>query len=443
MIASVLMFAGTIVASNYVVMAQLLGESFLRHHPDSRFVILVIDDGPVPESATDLEIWRLSDIDLPDSDLDLMKTVYDVMEFSTAVKPSLLRSLLRHDDVVCYLDPDIFVYAPFSDVVESVRESGIVLTPHVLHPVPRDGYAVSERMIMQSGMFNLGFIGVGRSASAFLDWWNERMLVDAVVDLDAGLFTDQRWVDWVPALFPYQTCRDPGMNIAWWNIHERELDLAEGRPRVGGSAVRFVHFSGYDPGDPDVLSKHQHPFPRTPHEPGRVIRTLAERYGQELIARGHLDRRAEPYRWARSDDGTLLTPGIRKLCRRHAVAELEAGAQSGELMSAVAFGERSSGFRKWLESPGGGTISAPHSIFERTVWSGRPDLRSAFPDVDEADAAAFRTWLDTEEFARQSLGEFWHARPVPATPTDAPRGLVARARTASRRMAQRVVRSFR
>ena len=38
------MRAGTIVASNYLAMAQVLGESFLEHHPDSTFTVLVVDD---------------------------------------------------------------------------------------------------------------------------------------------------------------------------------------------------------------------------------------------------------------------------------------------------------------------------------------------------------------------------------------------------------------
>ena len=71
--------------------------------------------------------------------------------------------------------------------------------------------------------FNLGFICVGRGAVPFLDWWHERLRVDAVVDLANVLFTDQRWVDWVPSLFAADVIDDHGMNVAYWNLHERPL----------------------------------------------------------------------------------------------------------------------------------------------------------------------------------------------------------------------------
>ena len=69
-----------------------------------------------------------------------MRTIYDVMEFSTAVKPSLLRYLLSSGNAdaenvaACYLDPDIQVFAPFDSQVDAAIEHGIVLTPHVLGP---------------------------------------------------------------------------------------------------------------------------------------------------------------------------------------------------------------------------------------------------------------------------------------------------------------------
>ena len=166
------MQAGTIVASNYLAMAQVLGESFLEHHPDSTFSVLVVDDGEA-ELPDEIRVVRLGDLDIAPADERLMRTVYDVMEFSTAVKPSFLRYLLDVSDgdapgggsvVACYLDPDIQVFAPFDPQVEAARDHGIVLTPHVLEPVPRDGLRVDEETIMQSGMYNCGFLAVGPSA---------------------------------------------------------------------------------------------------------------------------------------------------------------------------------------------------------------------------------------------------------------------------------------
>jgi hypothetical protein len=346
------MRAGTIVASNYSAMARVLGESFLDHHPGSTFHVLVIDELDA-DFGDRIQVARLADLDLDVAVLDVMKTIYDVMEFATAVKPSFLRFLLAidaHEDAVaCYLDPDIVVYANFDDVVESAATHGIVLTPHVLEPIPRDGLNASEGTIMQSGMYNCGFLAVSAAGMAFLNWWDERLRFDAVVDFENSYFTDQRWVDWVPSLFEYVICRDPGMNIAWWNIHERPVDADGPAPTVNGVPVRFIHFSGYDPTQPDVLSKHQGELPRVAHVAGTGVRTLADDYAQRLIGFGHVDRRRSEYPWNTSVQGVELTTEVRRLVRTSILAELGEGQTITTRSTPDGFGGGAVSLTDWLQ----------------------------------------------------------------------------------------------
>lgn len=415
------MRAGTIVASNYLEMARLLAESFLAHHPDDTFVILVVDDLPVgdlggsTESELPFDIVRLADLDLHDDDIDMMTTIYDVMELSTAVKPSFLRLLLDDDPLAVYLDPDIFVYGPFGDLLEPVGEAGIVLTPHVLHPIPRDGTSPTERNIMGSGIFNLGFIAVSPDARDMLDWWQERLLIDAVSDIEANLFTDQRWIDWVPALFGCHVCHDPGMNIAWWNIHERELVRTdEGGVVANGCPLRFVHFSGYDPSIVDRFSKHQ-ATPRTAHAPGTVIRELAQEYGAALRANGHDERRRTPYQWNTTADGEALPPFVRRVVRSGLLRGERTGTEAGPLDRSVplAFGPSADRFEEWLAADVAGTPEAPISRVEFALYASRPDLQQAFPHLDSDHAQAYANWLAADPGARESLGDRWRERSLP------------------------------
>lgn len=430
------MRAGTIVASNYLEMARLLAESFLAQHPDDSFAILVVDDLPVgelggtvtnpgegAEPERGFDIVRLSDLELGDTELDMMRTIYDVMELSTAVKPSFLKLLLADDPIAVYLDPDIYVYAPFGDLMQPALTSGIVLTPHVLAPIPRDGTAPDERMIMQSGIFNLGFIAVGRGATGFLDWWQERLLVDSVSDVEANLFTDQRWIDWVPALFGCQVCRDPGMNIAWWNIHERELavtpiesgeaagphgDMTGGVVTSNGAPLRFIHFSGYDPSQPDRFSKHQE-RPRTAHAAGSVIRSLADSYGAALEANGHHARRTTPYQWNTSATGHDLTPLVRSISRRQLLNGARTGTEAGEWNTSapMAFGSTADRFEAWLAEDLAGTDDIRFTRLEVGLYDSRPDLRAAFPQRDGNDAVRYRHWLDHDPSVVDVLGDRW------------------------------------
>ena len=52
------------------------------------------------------------------------------------------------------------------------------------------------------GIYNLGFLGVrnGPVGSDFADWWAERLRHFCFDRLEAGLFTDQKWINHVPVL---------------------------------------------------------------------------------------------------------------------------------------------------------------------------------------------------------------------------------------------------
>ena len=374
------MRAGTIVASNYVAMAQVLAESFLANHPESSFAVLIVDDGPadLPDS---INVVRLDDLDLEPDVVDVMRTIYDVMEFATAVKPAFLAHLLdagQQDDgdvVACYLDPDIVVYQPFDDLVSPAIDRGIVLTPHVLTPVPRVGPVVSEITIMQAGMYNCGFIAVSERARNFLRWWDLRLRFDAVVDVEHGLFTDQRWVDWVPSLFDFHISREPGMNVAWWNIHERPVDVVGEVPTVNGRPIRFVHFSGYDPTHPDRLSNHPDRSRQVKLEAGSGIRMLADDYAHRLRVCGHEQRRQQPYQWNVAYDGTLLTSDIRRRVRTALMADTDWSGEGRTVPDAFGFGAET--FGKWLGETGKPRIERIAGFDEAT------------PDAEPVDRATY------------------------------------------------------
>ncbi len=114
-------------------------------------------------------------------------------------------------------------------------------------------------------MYNLGFIAVGESARPFLDWWWQRTRREALVDVPKMMFTDQRWVDFVPSFFDHHILKDPGYNVAYWNLHGREVRAEGDRYLVNGEPLKFFHFSGFDSRRSWLLSKHQgRPAARAP-----------------------------------------------------------------------------------------------------------------------------------------------------------------------------------
>ncbi len=396
--------AVTIVAHNYVAQARVLAASFMAHHPDGEFFTLVIDGRSEDRRLHGLgAVLLVEDLPLTPEVRSEMAMMYDVMEFATALKPAALLHLHHLGALTAtYLDPDIRVYADLRDVFESAASAGMALTPHMLRPYPDDDLRLQPSDVMHSGMYNLGFLSTGPAAIRFLAWWCERLKTDAVVDLQQALFTDQRWMDWSTSFERPAILHDPGLNVAYWNLHERGVVEVEGGFEVNGGPLRFFHFSGYDPLAPWLLSKHMldRPRPLLSEMPG--LRTLADAYGAELVEQRHTELRTKRYRLDRLPDGSLLNPYERRLYRD---AVLGRDARIGAPPDLVA---EPYGLRPWLDEPLPAREGLPPiTRTEFALWRTRPDLVAAFPEPFGAHAESFASWLLHDPHSPS------HARPRP------------------------------
>lgn len=419
--------AGTIVARNYLPAARVLAGSFLRHHPGGRFAVLVVDAADeeldvLAEAAPEIEILGPGHLDIPAEEYGRMAFAYSVTELSTSVKPWLLRRLLKDSSTAIYLDPDIEVFAPFAGYVGELAERhDIVLTPHVLEPMPRDGKRPSEADIMASGVFNLGFIGVSGAAEPFLEFWAERLRQDAISSITEQLFTDQRWVDNVPALFRHTVIRDPGFNVAYWNVYQRPLRRdADGRITAAGEPLKFVHYSGYRPEKPWLASTHFSDKPRVLLSEQPVLAELCAGYRDQLIAAGYSRALDEvPYRWNQLPDGTKVSPSLRRAFRQ-AWVDAE---RDDEPAPPSPFHRDPADFLRWATEPA--TPQQKRAGLNRwllSIWQYRPDLQKAFPEPLYADAEAFRSWcahsgISEAEIPASVLDLPHHSAPVPIEDT--------------------------
>lgn len=316
--------ACTVISPNYLAFARALAASYLEHHPRHRFFVLIVAD-VADQSLFAGELFEpvlVSEIGLEDLRGEAMK--YDILELNTNVKPAFLQYLFRVHGLeqLVYLDPDIYVYAPLEPVFEALSSGAIAaLTPHLTTPLA-DDFLPSEQDHLYNGTYNLGFVAFRRcdEADRMLAWWSERCLALGFSEGRTGLFVDQKWMNLAPGLFAdVAILRDPGCNIAYWNLHERRLDLVEGEPMVqnpnGPAApLRFFHFSGIDPNDEAGLSRHTNRF------------TLAERPDLQAmfseyrqVLRRFADERlqAVPYGFDRMTDGTVITRLARRIYAKH------------------------------------------------------------------------------------------------------------------------------
>lgn len=308
----------TIVARNYVAYARTLCQSVAQCHPEARIVVGISDeiDDATRQALGAWEVVGLEQLDIPD--LASFTYRYGVMELSTAIKPFLFRWIFRHTDAeqVVYLDPDILMLAPMTRVFECLDAgSTAVLTPHLTARID-DGGQPDEETMLRVGAYNLGFIGLSRGAlgNGLIPWWCDRLERRAVVDLENGLFTDQKWVDLVPGLFPgVHILRDPEFNVAYWNLPARRVQQVQGRWMVDDRPLCFFHFSGVDPDNTLVFSKHQNRY--SPINLGEVA-PLWRLYVERLQANGHAAWSACPYAHGFCRDGVPIHPAMRHYFRR-------------------------------------------------------------------------------------------------------------------------------
>ena len=391
------MLIATIVARNYLPQARVLARSFLEHHADGRVVVLVVDaPGDGLRDDEPFEVVTPADLPLDPRELQRMATIYTVLELATALKPFLLRHLVVDggEPAVTYLDPDIQVFAPLDDIDALAREHEIVLTPHRLEPLADDGRLPTEHIFSQSGAYNLGFVAVSSAAAPFLDWWGEHLRRDCMHAVAHGLFVDQRWLDLGVTYFPHHVVRDPGCNVAYWNLDTRGVD-----------GLRFFHFSGYDPDRPHLLSKYQGDQPRVLLSERPELRRLCADFAARLEAEGWRECRKLSYGLDEAANGMRLDVTMRRVYRREI---LERDLQVTDDIGAVddlpnPFDPAHvDAFVALMRSPFPGSDAPRISRYLHAIYNERPELQRSFPKITGPEGNHFLWWV--REMGQHDLG---------------------------------------
>jgi hypothetical protein len=304
----------TIVSKNYLAYARTLMRSVSAQHPGWQPWVLLVDrvDGYFDPAQEPFRLVTIEELPIPERAAMLFR--YGVVEMNTAAKPWLIEWLFREKGAarVVYLDPDIYVYSPLTDVEDRLDGGSLaVLTPHLTGRV-LDGHWPGERDILVSGTYNLGFIALSRQRDLepLLEFWRQKSRSEFEIDIRNGLFTDQKWIDLVPGLFAdVGILRDEGHNVAYWNLAQRRVERADGGYRVNGVRLVYFHFSGLDPLHPESLSRYQDRFRLS--QLG-AVRDLVEEYCRAVVAHGHERCRAWPYAFGRFHDGVPVTDLLRR-----------------------------------------------------------------------------------------------------------------------------------
>lgn len=295
----------------YLPKALVLAQS-VRKYTDKTLKIFLFDkkEEDIDFSQYGIEVTWVETLNIPKFKELAFK--YDIIEFSTSLKPVLTLHLLQQFEKVIFLDPDTCLFSGVEPILKDLDENSILLTPHYTTPQSND-LSESDTGMLRFGSFNLGFYAVRRSEESikFLNWWNQRCIDLCYMDSQFGLSTDQKWVTIVHCFFKdIKVSFNPGYNFAAWNSWERHLTKdTSGNYIVNNDLpLTFFHFSNFDKNDPEYLNK------RSRYETGKRRPDLLEigTWYKEQLDKNDVKLAKSKYFYDYFSDGKYISPTLRR-----------------------------------------------------------------------------------------------------------------------------------
>jgi glycosyltransferase involved in cell wall biosynthesis/SAM-dependent methyltransferase len=286
----------TICSKNFTAYAKTLFDSVSEFHPEAEQYMCLCDevDSGYDPALLPFNTILLRQLEIPG--LEGMAERYNITEFNTAIKPFVFNYLFNKlgKQNVVYIDPDIILTSRMEEVIDAFANGAeCILTPHILRPA--EDVEVHDQNMLKFGIYNLGFLGLRHTDKVveIVEWWSRRLRFDCVIQIEEGLFVDQKWADLFPAFIPGTVVlHHDGYNVAYWNLSQRQIKRIDGKWYANEQPLRFVHFSGNKLADPHVFSRHARSFNR---DNIGDLKYLLDLYRERVYANGHADYSKLPY----------------------------------------------------------------------------------------------------------------------------------------------------
>lgn len=307
----------TIATASQLPQVSILRDSLLAHGAAELRVLLLEHPARVAKLRTQLpELTLLSPSQLGCPRWLQLAFAGEAAELGATLKPALLASLLAEGSVV-YFDPEIEIFSPLTEIEAALRESDVVVTPHVSRPLPSDGKTPTMADVLACGQFNLGFVGVRKSPenAALLAYWQELLLEPpggtADIEVPSG---DAFWAAAFASLVErLRVLRGDRFHVAAWNLAQRPLQWADqAAPQTADGPLVFLSYVGL----------HKTAAPRYPQDrfaiaAGSPLQRLIARYEERVSASPYQSFAAQSYSFQCYTDGTPIP-----LLHRQAFARL-------------------------------------------------------------------------------------------------------------------------
>jgi hypothetical protein len=309
----------TICSKNFLAQALTLKDSVKKYEQDVDFYIFLADKASAEISEVDV-------IELDESWIPMWRRMafkYDVVEFNTSIKPFCFQKMFASGyDNVIYMDPDLYVTNKLGYLWKNLEQYSVILTPHITNIELADKGLLPETDFLFAGIYNLGFVAIRNNEIGLriVKWWGHNLESSCFTSPNESLFTDQKWMNFIPSFFPNDTfiSEHLGLNVSYWNLHERELLVKEDGYYIKNYSTEkewpllIFHFSGFKPTNDKMISAHQ-PYYNIDAFPSFIpiikeYKELEEKNGYEKLSKLH-------YAFNEFENGQLITGFHRRLYR--------------------------------------------------------------------------------------------------------------------------------
>ncbi|MDA3649052.1 FkbM family methyltransferase [Saccharopolyspora indica] len=363
----------TVACPDQLPAARVLRDTFRRHHPDARFALLLVDQ----QGHGEADALSVSDIGLDPQEFAQLAVGCTAEQLRTVLRPRFLQHLLKTGHTTLYFEPSVQVFGRFDDLLTGLTpERPVALVPRVLRPLAVDGLRPSPADLAESGTFDPSVFAVRPGAEQLLKTWVEQLRSDPAMATPV--------LDDAPALVDHKVIRDPGVGLSVWNAGQRALAVnSDGKHTVDGAVLRSVHFDGFQPQRPWLLSTAYADRPRILLSEHQTLAGLCAGYRNALVEAGYT--REQPHPFDALPDGVVLPTTLR--------GEYLAAWLDGEAPPSPFEPDALPEFQEWACAPADDQQrAAGASRWTAAVWADDPILRRDYPDPFGADAESFHEW---------------------------------------------------
>jgi lipopolysaccharide biosynthesis glycosyltransferase len=245
-------------SKNYFFQAKHAIESAKKHNPDYKIVLL--SDG-IESDLVDIHV-SIEDLEINRHEINPTTNNFTWL---VSGRPAIVRYVLQelNFDSCIFIDGDTYTFNSYEKIQDTLNNgASIVVTPHILQPIPNDGHAPPINDFCLMGNYNSGVFASSKKGIKFVTWWEQQTKLYPYMYKQNGIAAEQGWLRFAGD-FDDDTkiFRNVGYNVAYWNIAQRNLNKKNNIYFCGDEKLTIMHFSGLKKETPpENLSVYQNRY---------------------------------------------------------------------------------------------------------------------------------------------------------------------------------------